>query len=224
MKNGRIFAAAATLCVLALWTGRSAVAQMDQPAIPQWAAIVHQLALKDSSAGFFPTVPTGVFPPLIPEYLPSFDPSGAVETYNLGAPTLTAKNAFFQSLGSNGRACATCHEPRSSWGVSVASINQRFYASHGMDPIFRPVDGATCDTDDVSSFDVMRKAYSLLLSKGLIRIFLPLPATQLGSNPPAPRDYEITAIQDPYTCTNLSKIRRLSRPIAAHLSPRIWNF
>jgi cytochrome c peroxidase len=204
MTKQRIVAAAVTLYVLALWTGGSAVAQMDPPAIPQWAAIVHQLALKDSSAGFFSTVPTGVFPPLIPEYLPSLDPSGVVETYNLGAPTLTAQNAFFQSLGSNGRACATCHEPRSSWGVSAASINQRFYASHGTDPIFRPVDGATCDTDDVSSFDAMRKAYSLLLSKGLVRIFLPLPATQLGSNPPAPRDYEITAIQDPYTCTNLS--------------------
>ena len=136
MTKKRIVAAAVTLCVLALWTGGSAVAQMAPPAIPQWAAMVHQLALKDSSAGFFPTVPTGVFPPLIPEYLPSLDPSGVVETYNLGAPTLTGKNAFFQSLGSNGRACATCHEPRSSWGVSAASINQRFYASHRTDPIF----------------------------------------------------------------------------------------
>jgi hypothetical protein len=96
MTKKRIVAAAVTLCVLALWTGGSAVAQMDQPAIPQWAAIVHQLALNDSSAGFFSTVPTGVFPPLIPEYLPSLDPSGVVETYNLSAPTLTAKNAFFK--------------------------------------------------------------------------------------------------------------------------------
>ena len=204
MKTNRVFASAVMLCVLALCPNRPAVAQAGHPAIPQWATVVHQLAMKDSSAGFSPTLPTGVFPFFIPEYLPSFNPDGIVETYNLSAPTLTDKNAFFQSLGSNGRACATCHEPRSSWGVSAASINQRFYASHGTDPIFRPVDGATCDTDDVSSFGAMRKAYSLLLSKGLIRIFLPLPRTQLGSNPPVPRDYEITSIQDPYACTNLS--------------------
>src|SRR5580698_9926221 len=101
MKAKQIFAGAVILGVLALCTNGPAVAQTGQPALPQWAAIVHQLALKDSSAGFSTTVPTGIFPPLIPAYLPSLDPDGVVETYNLGAPTLTGKNAFFQSLGSN---------------------------------------------------------------------------------------------------------------------------
>jgi len=189
-------------CVLAM--AGIAIAQTHPPGIPRWAAIVHQLALKAPRAARSGNGPTGVFPAIIPQYLPSFDRSGAVETYNLAAPTDTGRNAFFQSLGGNGRACATCHEPRSAWGVSTASIQRRFYASHGTDPIFRVVDGATCDTDDVSSFHAKRKAYSLLLSKGLIRIFLPLPATQLGSNPPVARDFEITSVSDPYGCTDLS--------------------
>src|SRR5208337_4926199 len=98
-----------------------------------------------------PPEPTGVFPPVILQVLPSFDPTGVVETYNLGAPTVTATNPFFESLGTNGRACATCHEPRSAWGVSTSSIQQRFEQSDGTDPIFRPIDGATCPSDDVGT-------------------------------------------------------------------------
>jgi cytochrome c peroxidase len=181
----------------------TAFAQADPPGIPQWAAVVHHLSLRtvdrDRGSGS-----TGVFPPVIPRHLRADDPSGAVETFNLGAPVHTEDHPFFQSLGTNGRACATCHEPRSAWGVSVESIRHRFEESRGTDPIFRPVDGATCDTDDVSTFEARRKAYSLLLSRGLIRIFLPLPAVQLHSNPAVPRDYEIAGLTDPYGCTDLS--------------------
>lgn len=179
-------------------------AQTTSSAIPDWAKVDHHLALAKHQPAPSVSQPTGVFPPIIPEIFTSIDPTGVVETYNLAAPTHTSTNAFFQSLGTNGRACATCHEPRSGWGVSAASIQQRFYASQGTDPIFRVVDGATCDTDDVSSYAAELNAYSLLLSKGLIRVFLPLPATQLGSNPPTPTDFQITAISDPYGCTDLS--------------------
>jgi hypothetical protein len=179
------------------------MAQSEPPGIPHWAAVVHQLAMKAHDAEP-PSGSPGVFPPIIPKYLRNDDPTGTVETYNLAAPTHTGSNPFFQSLGSNGRACATCHEPRSAWGVSAASIQQRFDASDGTDPIFRLVDGATCDHDDVSSLSAKRQSYSLLLSNGLIRVFLPLPATQLGSNPPLKRDYEILSVDDRYGCTNLS--------------------
>ena len=71
----------------------------------------------------------------------------------------------------------------------------------------------------------MRKAYSLLLSKGLVRIFLPLPATQLGSNPQAPRDYENRRNPEiPTPALTSPRIPQLFRYIAAPLSQRIWNF
>jgi cytochrome c peroxidase len=178
----------------------SASAQSDPPGFPQWAAKVHRLAMSVHDTGPA-SESTGIFPSAIPQILQSPDPTGTVETYNLGAPTDTATNPFFQSLGTNGRACATCHEPRSAWGVSAASIQQRFDQSAGTDPIFRLVDGATCPSDDVSTLAAKRDAYSLLLSRGLIRIFLPLPATQLGTT--LARDYEITSVTDPYGCTDL---------------------
>jgi len=189
------------LCVAA--TIGSAAAQSDPPGIPHFAAVDHQLALKVHDTGPA-SATTGIFPPTIPHVLPNPDDTGTVETFNTGGPTDTATNAFFESIGTNGRACATCHEPRSAWGVSAASIQERFDASDGTDPIFRLVDGATCSSDDVSTLAAKRDAYSLLLSKGVIRIFLPLPATRLGTNPPQPRDYEITSVSDPYGCTTLS--------------------
>jgi cytochrome c peroxidase len=192
--------------IFAIATSGIAIAQPSPPEIPQWAAIVHQLALKARRDEPSVNSATGVFPPVIPRYIRSADPNGTVETYNLAAPTIAAGNAFFQSLGTNGRACATCHEPRSAWSVSTESIQRRFQASDGTDPIFRLVDGATCDTDDVSTLAARRNAYSLLLSKGVIRIFLPLPDTQLGSNPAVPRDFELVSVSDPYGCTDLSSI------------------
>lgn len=154
---------------------------------------------------------TGIFPAIIQRTLPSADPTGIVETFNAAAPTDTATNAFFQSLGVNGRSCATCHEPRSAWSVSVDSIRERYRDSKGEDPIFRAVDGATCPSADFSTPKAKRAAYSLLLSQGLIRVFLPLPADQLGVTPALPRDYTITVVDDPYGCTDLAS----SQPVVS---------
>jgi hypothetical protein len=52
----------------------------------------------------------------------------------------------------------------------------RFLLTQGRDPIFRTNDGSNCDENiDTSTLQGRRKAYSLLLSRGLIRISLPLP-------------------------------------------------
>ncbi len=192
MRIGCVVSFCVTLFFGALMA--SAGAQSNPPQIPPWAIVVHRLALQVQDTGPA-SASTGIFPSIIAELLPNPDPTGTIETYNSAGPTHTAANPFFQSLGTNGRACATCHEPRSAWSVSAASIQQRFEATDGTDPIFRPVDGATCPSADVSTVAARRVAYSLLLSHGLIRIFLPLPAS---------RDYTITAVSDPYGCTDLS--------------------
>jgi cytochrome c peroxidase len=196
---GKIPATVAVICILTA----TAAAQNDPPGIPAWAAAVHQLAMKSPRTGTDSGAP-GVFPHVLPRHFRVADSSGVIGTENLNAPTFAADNPFFQSLGSNGRACVTCHEPRSAWGVSAASIQERFAASGGDDPIFRPVDGATCDTDKVGTIDEKRTAYELLLSRGLVRIFLPPPTNQLGSNPAVARDFEIVGVHDPYGCTDLS--------------------
>jgi cytochrome c peroxidase len=108
---------------------------------------------------------------------------------------VTSQNPFFANLGTNGRTCFSCHQPQNGWTVSAASVQARFYASFGADPIFRLVDGATCLTDDVSSIEAKHQTYSLLLGKGLIRIGLSVPVTA---------EYRIVSVTDPYGCnTNL---------------------
>ena len=156
---------------LLLAVSGNAAAQSDHPPIPHWAAVVHQLALNVHDIGPVSSS-TGVFPPRIEQTLQNPDPAGVVETYNLVAPTDTATNAFFQSLGTNGRACATCHEPRSGWGVSTASIQDRFNESNGTDPIFRLVDGATCPSDDVSTLAAKREAYKLFATQYIPRSYV----------------------------------------------------
>jgi hypothetical protein len=176
---------------------RVAVAQnagnVDPAETREWApaAIDHaqkMLKYKDSDDGSQPT------PGVIPLFGIDDDPSGRIATYQPGGSTITADNAFFQNIGTNGRTCFTCHQPQNGWTISAAGVQARFAASSGGDPLFRLVDGATCPTDNVKTLGAKRQAYKLLIDKGLIRIGIPLP--------PAPKlQFEITKVDDPYNCT-----------------------
>ncbi len=182
-------AAAALLCVV---VAPGAVAQdsVNDPANHAWqaGAISHAQEMR---AFIDPDSGQQATPPIIPKIEFDFDPSGIIATFQPGGPTQTSQNAFFANLGTNNRTCLTCHQPQDGWGVSAASVRGRFYASFGNDPIFRLVDGATCPSADVSSIDAKQQAFGLLLSKGLIRIGLPVPAAA---------EYQIVSVSDPYGC------------------------
>jgi len=142
--------------------------------------------------GFFdPDSGQQTTPPVIPTFETDTDPLGSIATLQPLGPTQTSQNAFYANLGTNGRTCFSCHEPQNGWTVSAKGVQDRFEDSHGTDPIFRLVDGATCPTADISNIAAKRKAYSLLLKKGLIRIFLPVPPTA---------QYRIVSVNDPYGC------------------------
>jgi cytochrome c peroxidase len=130
-------------------------------------------------------------PPVIPQLQLDLDPGGAIATFQPRGSTVTANNAFFQNLGTNGRTCFTCHQPEDGWSLSAQHAQDRFHANSN-DPLFRLVDGATCPSADISTHRAKRKAYSLLLSKGLIRIGLPMPSDGL--------EFQITDVNDPYGC------------------------
>ncbi len=132
-----------------------------------------------------------ITPPIIPLNSNDRDPSGLIGSLNVGGPTVTATNGFFENLGSNGRTCFSCHQPANGWGISAASVQQTFVESGGQAPVFRPVDGAVCPTADVSTLPARAKAYRLLLRKALIRIGLPVPA---GA------EFVFTSVADPYGC------------------------
>jgi cytochrome c peroxidase len=114
------------------------------------------------------------------------DPSGVLAIFNANGPTDTS-GAFFQSLGTNGRSCSTCHVADQAMSISVPQIRQRFAQTNGKDPLFAAVDGANCA--DVKPSD--RSGHSLLLKHGLIRIAMVLPATA---------QFSISVVHDPYGC------------------------
>ena len=135
------------------------------------------------------------------------DSTGVLATYRTDGG-VDLSNPYFQSLGTNGRSCVTCHSAKDAWTVAPPDIQQRFVVSRGADPIFRPVDGAVCPSADVSTLRAKASAYKLLLNKGLFRISMPVPG---GA------EFSITAIQDPYNCaeTTASNPAEYRRPLPA---------
>jgi cytochrome c peroxidase len=121
---------------------------------------------------------------------PFDDPTGRVRSVSTNGEA-EVSNAFFQSLGTNGRSCATCHQASDAWTVTPEHIRARFAASDGTDPIFRTVDGANCPSADVSTLNARRGSYSMLLNKGLIRVSIGVPATA---------EFAVTGIDDPHNC------------------------
>ena len=129
---------------------------------------------------------------MLPNLFPFFDPTGLISTYNTKGPIdESTKNPFFQSLGTNGRSCGTCHLASDAFGLGVDSIRSKFFRSNGKDPLFAAIDGANCP--DNSSNDPY--AHSLLLRNGLIRIAMQVPANA---------QFQIEAYRDPYGCASVT--------------------
>ena len=109
----------------------------------------------------------------LPNLFPFPNAAGWVETYNTANRPIDLGGPFFQSLGTNGRSCASCHQPAQGWAISAEEVKARFELTRGLDPIFRTNDGSNCDHNiDTSTLQGRRKAYSMLTNKGLIRIAL----------------------------------------------------
>ena len=125
---------------------------------------------------------------MIPNLFPFLDPTGLIATFNSAGPIdESSKNVFFQSLGTNGRSCGSCHLASDGMGLGVTSVQLKFIATRGNDPLFAPIDGANCP--NTSSQDP--STHSLLLKSGLIRVFLPVPPNA---------QFQIQAYHDPYGC------------------------
>ena len=155
----------------------------------------------------------------LPNLFPLPNHSGLLETYNVNNAPINLAGAFFQSLGANGRSCASCHLPTEGWTVSAAEVQLRFLLTQGLDPIFRTNDGSNCNQNiDTSTVQGRRQAYSLLLSRGLIRIALSIPA---GA------EFTVQSVSNPYGCNDTSTLSMYRRPLPAtnlgFLSTLMWD-
>ncbi len=143
--------------------------------------------------------------------------SGESATYNVAGP-IDLGNPFFKSLGTNGRSCASCHQPAQGWSVSPSEIQARFQATAGFDPIFRLNDGANSPNADVSTVEKRRTAYSMRLSKGLIRVGIGIPANA---------EFVLDGVDDPYGHASAQELSLFRRPLPTanlkFLSTVMWD-
>ena len=156
------------------------------------------LAIVGVSGHQFTFIPNGTF---------FANPTGASETYSTSGGGMDLTGPFFQSLGTNGRACVTCHQPSDGMSVAAANVQQRFDLTQGSDPIFRTNDGSNCNHNiDVSTLAGRSAAYSLLRTRGLIRVAIAVPANA---------DYQVVDVQNPYGCNESDVISMYRRPLPA---------
>jgi cytochrome c peroxidase len=151
------------------------------------------------------------------EILAAPNPSGEAVTYTpLGA--IDRQNPFFQSLGTNGRACATCHRPGEGWTITPAQIQARFDATEGLDPIFRLNDGANSPKASYATVAERRAACSMLLTKGLIRIGIGIPANA---------EFTMVSCDDPHGYASPKELSLFRRPLPSanlrFLSGVMWD-
>jgi len=145
--------------------------------------------------------------------------NGFAATYNISNTPIDLTGQFFQSLGANGRSCATCHLPDQGWSIAADRVKARFEATQGMDPLFRANDGSNCDHNiDTSTVGGRRKAYSLLIKRGLIRIAIAVPPAA---------EFRVAAVANPYGCIDVSTLSMYRRPLPAanlrFLSTVMWD-
>jgi len=113
-------------------------------------------------------------------------------------------NPFFASLGTNGRACVSCHQQAEGWSITPAGVKSRFDATSGMDPIFRLNDGAVSPNANVSTLAARQTAYKLLIARGLIRVGLPIPANA---------EFTLQSVDDPYGFASAAELSLFRRPL-----------
>lgn len=143
----------------------------------------------------------------LPNLFPFHDQTGLMETNSLNG-RFDESGPFFQSLGTNGRSCATCHRAENAMGLSAARADQIFRNTSGHDPLFSTVDGAVCPTAAPGH----PLDFSLLRKYGLIHV-----SVALNSSP----QFTMTVVHDPYGCaiaTDSNGVQNVSvyrRPLAA---------
>jgi cytochrome c peroxidase len=145
--------------------------------------------------------------------------SGVARTINVaGFPVVATDNPFFLDLGVNGRRCVTCHQPENNMTVTPAGLQERFETTRGKDPIFRSNDGSNSPLADVSTVAARRAASSMLLTKALIRVGLPIPANA---------EFDLIAVNDPYGFASSQELSLFRRPLPstnlAFLSTVMWD-
>jgi hypothetical protein len=152
------------------------------------------------------------------ELEPYANDHGVLGILNSAGPIVTKGHPFFEPIGENGRACVSCHQPESGMALSVASIRERWQATNGRDPIFAAIDGMNCPHLPPEK----PESHSLLLERGLFRVFLPWPPKAADGSAIDP-EFTLEVVRDATGC-NLHPQYGLTSPnpmVSIYRRPRV---
>lgn len=155
---------------------------------------------------------------VLPE-LDSFDSvNGTVGVLYAEGRINTDQHPFFTALGTNGRACVTCHQPTYGMSVSVSGLSQRWHLTDGKDPVFAAFDGSNCPGLPQNQ----ESSHSLLLKRGLFRIPLSWPPRNADGSP-KPVEFTIEVVRDPTGCNSSREygLKSADPTISVYRRPRM---
>jgi cytochrome c peroxidase len=140
--------------------------------------------------------------PQIPNDLPIPNASGAGASFS-PAGFVDLSNNYFTPQGSNGRECGTCHAPENGWSITPATVTLMFLLSGGTDPLFANNLDTDTPTSDMSTLAARWQATTMLRQGKFTR----------RVSPPAVRDYEVIAADDPFGVGTTSSLWFFRRPL-----------
>lgn len=150
-----------------------------------------------------------------PEALDYPNANGTLRTLITGGPVQTRGHPFFEPLGSNGRACVSCHQPADGMSLAVETVQERWRDSGGQDPIFAAIDGSNCPTLPQGE----AASHSMLLQHGLFRIERSWPVRIYEGRAVTP-DFTIEVVRDPTGCNSGAQYGPENGRISVYRRPR----
>ena len=139
----------------------------------------------------------------IPNNLPIPDSAGLAASFH-PAGFVDLSNNYFTPQGTNGRQCGTCHAPENGWSITPATVTLMFLLSGGTDPLFVNNLDTDTPTSDMSSVVARWNSTTMLRQGKFTRKVAP----------PATRDYEVVAANDPFGVGTTSSLWFFRRPLS----------
>ena len=147
---------------------------------------------------------------VLPQQMEFATPGGRVGVLMNSGPVEMKGHPFFTPLGSNGRACVTCHQPAYGMSFSADAARDLWRRTSGKDPLFAAIDGSNCP----SLPQDQERSHSLLLDRGLIRVPLTVPKNA---------EFTIEVMSDPTGC-NMSAaygLKSATPTVSVYRRPRM---
>jgi cytochrome c peroxidase len=129
--------------------------------------------------------------------------AGIAETFHLSGG-IDRTNPFFESMGTNGRTCESCHDGRAAWTTSVTLNKILFELTAGTHPLFVSLhDSGNRPDAPTGTLSQKRAAFKTLLEFGVNRFTR---TNHVGN------DYDVTAVDDPWGWSTVASFSNFRRP------------